>query len=356
MTSHAKFVAMSNEHGSPDHASPAQPIKKKRGRLAKAPPAVPPPPASVPYRTQGAQQFLAGRQRMLNEFDVAKTFSTVHEVRVHHGNVAESLFRKWLKAFLPKRYGVSAGYLISQGADESIKAPHFDVIIYDKLNAPTLWIETDPDSRAIPVENALAVIEVKATLTKKAALKARQHLMDLAPLLEDLDPPNREFPAYLPPGFFCGSVFFELFKDCATPEDTLEALRPPDLRGYWGSWILRGEGRGDETGETLTVRSEDQFQEHSTVGKQGTEHILKHARTKSKLVNAEYHSLILMWGELTFSRFAFDLLARLRGTYTPGRASSGHALLPLSSTKVRPPAMVPRKPTKPRGKAQPPTP
>ena len=46
------------------------------------------------------------------------------------------------------------------------ETPHFDVIIYDELDAPVLWIEDTPDaspqgrSLAIPVEHVRGVLEV----------------------------------------------------------------------------------------------------------------------------------------------------------------------------------------------------
>ena len=47
--------------------------------------------------------------------------------------VAEAELRKWLSGFLPKRYGVTSGYIVSPGLKSAEKIPHFDVIIYDQL-------------------------------------------------------------------------------------------------------------------------------------------------------------------------------------------------------------------------------
>ena len=40
-----------------------------------------------------------------------------------------------------ERYGVTAGYVRSQGVPDSFQSSHFDVIVYDQLEAPTLWTE-----------------------------------------------------------------------------------------------------------------------------------------------------------------------------------------------------------------------
>lgn len=76
---------------------------------------------------------------------------------------SESGFR-----ILPKRYGVTSGFIISQSVPNLEDFVHYDVIIYDQLDSPVLWVEGSPDSslqgrsKAIPVEYVCGVIEVKA--------------------------------------------------------------------------------------------------------------------------------------------------------------------------------------------------
>src|SRR5438445_1384967 len=101
-------------------------------------------PLKVQFPIQGWKQFLTSRKEMLDAFDRAREKAKSHEVETYHGKVAEAVFRKWLSDFLPKRYGVTAGYIISQGLSSKEKAPHYDVIIYDALNSPVLWVEEDP--------------------------------------------------------------------------------------------------------------------------------------------------------------------------------------------------------------------
>src|SRR5262249_16659195 len=95
--------------------------------------------------TQGWQQLLTCKKERLDAFDRARQHSRPQEVETYHGIVAEAQFRNWLSEFLPKKYGVTAGYVISQGASERDKLPAFDVIIYDQLESPVLWIESHPD-------------------------------------------------------------------------------------------------------------------------------------------------------------------------------------------------------------------
>lgn len=114
--------------------------------------------------TQGWKQFLTAKTRMLAAYDVAKEQGSSHQMKTRHGLVAEAEFRKWLGEFLPKRYGVTSGYIISPGISSAEHMIHYDVIIYDQLDAPVLWVEENADSSAqgrslaIPVEYVRAVI------------------------------------------------------------------------------------------------------------------------------------------------------------------------------------------------------
>jgi hypothetical protein len=101
--------------------------------------------------TLGWQSILTVKDELLYKYKLAQRYSKNHSVQVHHGKVAEAVFRQMLGEFLPKRYGVTAGYITSQSLDISSddKISHFDVIIYDQLESPVLWIEKSPDSTEV---------------------------------------------------------------------------------------------------------------------------------------------------------------------------------------------------------------
>lgn len=125
-------------------------------------------PLHVQMPTQGWRQFLTARTRMLAAYDIAKDQGSNSSVKTRHGLVAEAEFRKWLSEFLPKRYGVTSGFIVSPGISGSEHMVHYDVIVYDQLESPILLVEDNPDSSgqgrslAIPVEYVRAVIEVKS--------------------------------------------------------------------------------------------------------------------------------------------------------------------------------------------------
>jgi len=85
------------------------------------------------FPSQGWKQILACKLTMLAKYDTAKMQDGAHEVQTYRGRVAEAEFRNWLQAFLPARYGVTLGYVVSAGMKSTQKLPHFDCIIYEKM-------------------------------------------------------------------------------------------------------------------------------------------------------------------------------------------------------------------------------
>jgi hypothetical protein len=83
------------------------------------------------------------------------------------GVEAERALADLLLSLLPSRFSAGKGFLIDTGGRQS---PEFDLIILDSLNTARLF-----DFRVfdlIPIEAALACVEVKTTLTKQGLDKA----------------------------------------------------------------------------------------------------------------------------------------------------------------------------------------
>jgi Domain of unknown function (DUF6602) len=193
----------------------------------------------VKPNVQGRQQFLTARGEMLDAFESARTKAISQKVTAAHGRTAEAEFRKWLENFLPKKYGVTSGYVVSQGRQSTDKNPHFDVIIYDCLESPVLWVEGTADnstqgrSRAIPAEHVLAVIEVKSRFTTATVRQAMDHLDELYPLMDGFDEPAERYKLHLPRSFCCGLVFFELVKKDSFTSSAMKKA-PPGLSHFVG--------------------------------------------------------------------------------------------------------------------------
>jgi hypothetical protein len=132
---------------------------------------VKPIPAS--YGFFGSHEFNTNRREMLGAYFEAKRRNENRPVRTEHGTAAEAKLRAWLSESLPRKFGVTSGYVIPDLMQPDYPVNHFDVIIYDALEAPVLWIDGTEDHseggkrRAIPAQYVRAVWEVKATFTPK---------------------------------------------------------------------------------------------------------------------------------------------------------------------------------------------
>ena len=258
---------------------------------------------------------------MLDTFDRAREESRSHEVETFQGTVAEAELRKWLSSFLPKRYGVKPGYIVSTGLKSSQRTLHFDVIIYDQLEAPVLWVENSPDvsphgkSLAIPVEHVRCVLEVKSNLSSTTSGEAIEHLRELLPLMGGPDEPGERYKLHLPAAFCCGLVFFDLKEDNQFSVAALSKLIAGiELRGFLGGIVLRGEGHQEPlTGKLSWVRSETPIEGLIVKNKQS---LLNSGVTEwVKITDDLYFGSILRWAESNFSQFGFDVLAMMQGTY-----------------------------------------
>jgi len=282
-------------------------------------------PLQVQVPSQGWKQFLTAKNRMLAAYDIAKEQVTNRQVKTAHGLVAEAEFRKWLSEFLPKKYGVTSGFIISAGIPSSEHMVHYDVIIYDQLESPVLWVENNPDSSdqgrslAIPVEYVRAVIEVKSSFNRQRAKQAVDQLSKLKPLLERVDPPNNPVKLYLPANFFCATVFFELRKedekDFAAMDELVNATM---LRRFYGGFILRAETVDKYYSGKISFRNEN-------IAVEASNNMSLSFWATSKCIKYKddaYFSLLLTHSETHFSEFAFDIIALLKGTYRPHVLSS----------------------------------
>lgn len=288
----------------------------------------------IPQRigTQGWKQFLTNKKEMLDKFERAKEYAKTHEVETYHGIVAEEEFRNWLANFLPKKYAVTSGYIISQRQKDDIRAPHFDVIIYDALNSPVLWAEDHSGlsrtgkSQAIPAEHVLAVFEVKSQFTSETSKKALDHIEDLKPLYERIDEPSSTNKVYLPAAFVCGVIFFELKATNQYKKSLLNNIvRGSCPRGYTGGVVLKGEGISDEKTAIIKIlASETIFS--STVGKDKESLLTGSPLSDAIAIEDKYFGAMITWNEANFSIFTFDLVAQLSGTYRLGYLSSMHGM------------------------------
>jgi hypothetical protein len=196
-----------------------------------------------------------------------------------------------------------------------------------------LWLDDNADlssggiSRAIPAEHVQAVIEVKSSYDATSAAKAIEHLFELEPLLQDVDPASERYKRYLPPDFFCAVVYFEDRGGRRFKESTMaNAIPDRPLRGYFGGIILRADDlQSDESLRMFFLVSKKMYDpraEKNTLAALTEAPMANH----HTIANGYNVGAMLHRGESAFAMFAFDLLALLNGTYETGRVSSRHVV------------------------------
>lgn len=189
------------------------------------------------YGQHGWKEFHRNRKDILAEFDKILEQTANRPIQVAHGQGVEAYLRKWLTEFLPKKYGVTSGYIIPNIYNDNGTIYHYDIIIYNQFDAPVLWTEGNEDNsaqgkfRAIPAKHVVAVYEVKSRLTKQNVTDALEKLNQ-----------TKDFSEQLPPLYSCGIIFVDLKESDNNRESIVkELLKGKDIFGFIGGMVLRYE-------------------------------------------------------------------------------------------------------------------
>lgn len=200
----------------------------------------------------GTAALDAERLKLLNEYDTAYAQTADDAVQTEHGVFCEAHFRSFLQQYLPKKYGVTKGHIITPDPGYTGALEEWDIIIYDAIEAPTLAIRRTHDEQkeagklSIPVEYVRAVVEVKATFNKVMAKKTTNKLGKLRSFLKPKNSPTAHGQTYLPAGFSAFAVFFETkVKSAKEYTDALGKLAPiwqtDKPLPFSGGLIMRGQ-------------------------------------------------------------------------------------------------------------------
>ena len=190
------------------------------------------------YGQHGWKEFHRNRKNILSEFDKILEQTVNRPIQVAHGQGVEAYIRKWLAEFLPKKYGLTSGYIIPNLYEDSGNIYHYDIIIYNQLDSPVLWTEENEDNseqgkyRAIPAKHVVAIYEVKSRLTKKNVSDAFDKLNQ-----------TKHFSDQLHRFYSCGVIFIELKENDNNRESIIkELIKGKDIFGFVGGMVLRYEG------------------------------------------------------------------------------------------------------------------
>ena len=297
------------------------------------------------YGAIGWKEFLTARAELLNAMDISKMRNASRPVQVEHGRAAEAAVREWLGGYLPKRYAVTSGFVVPDVIASNYKLYEFDVIIYDQIEAPILWIDRDPDHSkegaklAIPAQHAKGVIEVKSSFNHKQVMSAIQKIAQLS-----------ELQSFLPPKFFSGIIFFDLDPSLVSKKQILLDLIPDRLiPGYIGGMVLRCRLNPEMTGEIVLMPAPEKLEDRKdidialakdldTIGVQKNDKGQVTISEQGAGVEAysdgkEWHytmlygptfhrrntTIQLQWSFNGFASFAIGLLLRISGRYEVGR-------------------------------------
>lgn len=198
------------------------------------------------------------RAKLLREYDTAVEQADDDPVKTEHGVSCEAHFRAFLAQFLPRKYGVTKGYIVTPSLDYAGPLEEWDIIIYDAMESPVLFVRQTHDDkdnagkRGIPIEYVRGVVEVKATFNAVMAQKAASKLLRLHQFAKL--PPARlsRSKTSLPSAFRAFAVFFETkVKTAEEYRDGLDALgalwQTPPTVAYSDALILRGQTHRDSS-------------------------------------------------------------------------------------------------------------
>ena len=283
----------------------------------------------------GSDAFLAQRDYLLAQYDKAKRDTADDPVKTAHGVAAERYFRVWLERFLPKRFGVCKGYIITCNPEYSGPLEEWDILIYDVLESPVLYIRAEDggtEKRAIPVEHVRAVIEAKATFNPASAKQVADKLLRLDAFMGS-NASTPDYPMCLCEPFVCAAVFFEskgnTRSEFRSSLDNLSAVlqrfpQPPFL-----GLILRA---AEEAGCPCCIQqAQDKASAFSDMDLRVSSpfpapwQLKRSDRTHVGLWCPAFHSA-------EFSKFVFDLLQHVKGRYDPTKVSSLYGI----ATDARP--------------------
>jgi hypothetical protein len=205
------------------------------------------------YGIAGWQEFASNRLDILAKYDAAKARGVSRPVKTEHGVTGEAAFREWLGKFLPTKYRVTSGFIIPDVIQSpDYKLYHYDVIIFDALNAPVLWTDENPDQteqgkrRAIPARYVYSVIEVKAAFSATSARDALNKLREL-----------NAIASHFPRQYSSTVIFMELPAALVPQGDLLRHLLPkPPIHAFWGGLIMRCDINLDMSGEIAVFKGD----------------------------------------------------------------------------------------------------
>jgi hypothetical protein len=171
-----------------------------------------------------------------------------HNLEKGLGN--EQALRELLSDFLPLRYGVGKGKVVNGDGEMS---RHLDVIIYDALGCPTLFVDENRN-QILPIEGVFGAIEVKTTLTATTLAEAFDSLSSVHCLAPRRDRSRNDLVTACPP--YLGVFAFNDTRPLTTVVSQFEELsKQHTAERSFESYSTKSPGFADCTGDQHMVSS-----------------------------------------------------------------------------------------------------
>lgn len=165
------------------------------------------------------------------------------------GVLYEKLIRDFLRDFLPQRFYVGSGQVLSSHpASDTDGFPQYlsrqtDIVIFDNFNHPVLL----PNYELFPIEGVLAVIEVKSKLQKTTLVGTKKEVGALANIESTKRLISSEARALMvePRCVNFQGETYDL-RDMPPPLGIIfafDSIKPKDIAEYWQEWNTSKETR-----------------------------------------------------------------------------------------------------------------
>jgi hypothetical protein len=169
-----------------------------------------------------------------------------HNLEKGLGN--EESLRQLLGAFLPKRFGVTKGKIVNSAGN---KSRHLDLIIYDALNCPSLFLD-EHANQLLPVEGVYSAVDIKTTLTSTALADAFENLNSVYALSERQDTSTNDFVTCCPPNLAVFSFGADRSLEAIAKQfDSLSNAHP--ATESFSDYSTKSPGHEDHTGRYFMV-------------------------------------------------------------------------------------------------------
>lgn len=120
----------------------------------------------------------------------ATYFSELTSHNGEKGRLNETHLVRTLRRYLPDKFGIGTGFIVS-GGEKIRQSSQCDIVIYDRMNNAPFY--SSEAWQIFPIEMVYGVIEVKTKLTKVEIRKAFQSCAFLRSMCEEQGQPNKAY-------------------------------------------------------------------------------------------------------------------------------------------------------------------